>query len=81
MHRHICSWTIITWLTVVGSSLVMIIWIIIYSFFDSPDFVDEVTVLFGGVAFWAAVVLSVLLALSKPSPFFHLPSIEVTNAG
>lgn len=43
----------------------MVAWIIVYSFFDSPDFVDEVTVLFGGIAFWSAVVLSVVLALSE----------------
>ena len=61
----------------------MILWIVIYSFFESFDFTDEVQRLFGGVTFWAAVVLSVAialrgslsrLALCIPHPFsqFHV---------
>lgn len=60
------SWTAITWVVVWGSSLVMVAWIIIYSFFPSPDFVDEVTVLFGELTFWVTVILSVTIALGKP---------------
>jgi hypothetical protein len=64
------SWTAITWASVVGSSLLMFVWIIIYSFFQSSDFINEVTVLFGGMTFWATIVLAVALALraSPPSP-------------
>lgn len=54
-----------TWIVVIGSSLVMIAWIIIYSFFESSDFNDEVTVLFGNVTFWATVVVSVVVSLCK----------------
>ena len=61
----VCSWTVITWIVVIGSSLVMIVWIIIYSFFESNDFNDEVTVLFGNVTFWATVVVSVVVSLCK----------------
>ena len=60
-----CSWTVMTWIVVIGSSLVMIAWIIIYSFFESSDFNDEVTVLFGNVTFWATVVVSVVVSLCK----------------
>jgi phospholipid-translocating ATPase len=43
----------------------MLLWIIVYSFFRSSDFVDEVVVLFGNVAFWTAVVFSVFVALGE----------------
>jgi phospholipid-translocating ATPase len=52
-----------TWIVVIGSSLVMIAWIVIYSFFQSSDFVDEVSVLFGEITFWATVLVSVSVAL------------------
>lgn len=61
----ISSWTVITWIVVIGSSLVMVIWIIIYSFFESSDFNDEVTVLFGNVTFWATVIVSVVVSLGR----------------
>ena len=61
--RH--SWTVITWAVVLGSSIVMLVWIVIYSLFESFDFIDEVIVLFGGVTFWATVLLSVAIALSE----------------
>lgn len=57
------SWTFITWIVVVGSSLVMIIWIAIYSAFNSVDFNDEVVVLYGSVTFWATVLLTVIISL------------------
>jgi phospholipid-translocating ATPase len=54
-----------TWIVVIGSSLVMVAWIVIYSFFPATDFVDEVQVLFGEVTFWATVVVSVFIALGQ----------------
>ncbi|KAH7907450.1 hypothetical protein BJ138DRAFT_1160138 [Hygrophoropsis aurantiaca] len=63
-------WTYITWIIVIASSLVMLLWIVIYSylppdnFFSSTaSFVDEVEVLFSNVIFWATVIFSVLVAL------------------
>ncbi|KAI8973092.1 phospholipid-transporting ATPase 1 [Trametes punicea] len=56
-------WTVITWVIVIGSSVVMILWIAIYSAFQSIDFVDEVVILFGEVTFWASVLISVVIAL------------------
>lgn len=69
------SWTLITWVIIPGSSLVMLLWIVIYSFFESFDFVQEVQRLFGGVTFWSTVVLTVaiaLRALTILSAFFML---------
>jgi len=43
----------------------MLLWIVIYSYFEPPDFVKEVVVLFGEVTFWTTVVISVLVALGK----------------
>jgi phospholipid-translocating ATPase len=59
------SWTFITWVIILGSSLAMFLWIVIYSFFESFDFVDEVQRLWGDVTFWAIVVLTVAIALRK----------------
>ncbi|KAF8269428.1 phospholipid-translocating P-type ATPase [Lactarius quietus] len=56
-------WTIITWIIIPGSSLLMLLWIVVYSFLESFDFIDEVQRLCGGVTFWAAVILSVAIAL------------------
>lgn len=55
----------ITWIVTIGSSVVMLIWIVIYSFFQSNDFNDEVVILFGNVQFWATVLVSVVVALGK----------------
>lgn len=66
-----CSWTIMTWIVVVGSTLVMLLWILVYSFFMSADFVDEVLILFGGVQFWATVLMTALLALGTQIVFRH----------
>lgn len=52
-----------TWVVVIGSTVVMLLWIVIYSFFPSPDFIDEVSVLFGTISFWAAVLLSAVICL------------------
>ena len=54
-----------TWIVVIGSSLVMLAWIVIYSFFESSDFENEVAVLFGEVTFWATVLVSVAIALGQ----------------
>ncbi|KAI0077495.1 phospholipid-translocating P-type ATPase [Panus rudis PR-1116 ss-1] len=57
-------WTVVTWIVVIGSSLVMLLWIVIYSFFMSSDFVDEVVVLCGNGTFWFTVLISVIVALA-----------------
>lgn len=57
------SWTVITWIVVFGSSIVMVLWILIYSFFETPNFNDEVIILFSEVSFWATVIASVVIAL------------------
>ena len=57
------SWTVMTWVVVVGSTLVMMLWIVIYSFFPSSDFVDEVVILFGTIYFWASVLLAATICL------------------
>jgi len=59
------SWTIITWVIIPGSSLVMLLWIVLYSFFKSFDFVDEAQRLLGGATFWVTVVLSIAIALRE----------------
>ena len=55
----------ITWIVVVGSSLVMVIWIAIYSLFESVDFNDEVVVLYGSITFWTTVLLTTAISLSE----------------
>lgn len=69
MNTH--YWTSITWVVVIGSSLVMILWIVIYSFlpvntfFSNTDgFINEVDILFSNVTFWTTVVFSILVALA-----------------
>jgi len=52
-----------TWIVVVGSTLVMMLWIVVYSFFPSSDFVDEVSILFSTISFWGAVIVSCLICL------------------
>ena len=59
------SWTFLTWVVVIGSSVVMLLWIVIYSFFQSNDFNDEVVILFGNVPFWASVIISIIIALGE----------------
>ncbi|KAI0777467.1 phospholipid-translocating P-type ATPase [Trametes elegans] len=61
MNTH--YWTVITWVIVIGSSVIMMLWIAIYSAFPSIDFNDEVVILFGEVTFWTVVVISVVGAL------------------
>ena len=62
------SWTVITWIIVLGSSVVMFLWIVIYSFFESFDFYQEVIVLCGTTDFWLSVIVSVVIALGKSHP-------------
>jgi hypothetical protein len=59
------SWTIITWIAVVGSMLVMCIWVTVYSFFHTVAFNDEVIILFGTVGFWTTVVITIVLAIGE----------------
>ncbi|KAI5994780.1 phospholipid-translocating P-type ATPase [Pisolithus albus] len=69
MNTH--YWTFITWIVVIGSSLVMILWVVIYSYFPPNNFftstgafVDEVEILFSNLIFWCSVVFSALVALA-----------------
>lgn len=43
----------------------MLLWIVLYSFFETFDFEDEVQRLFGGVTFWVTVGLTVAIALRE----------------
>lgn len=52
-----------------GSSIVMVLWIVVYSFFPSNDFNQEVVILFGEVTFWVTVVISVAVALGLSLSF------------
>ena len=52
-----------TWIVVVGSTVVMLLWIIVYSFFSTPDFNEEVTILFGTMTFWSTVFLTATICL------------------
>jgi hypothetical protein len=54
-----------TWIVVVGSTVVMMLWIVIYSFFMSSDFVDEAIILFGTLTFWTTVLLTGAICLSE----------------
>ncbi|CAG7850226.1 Putative phospholipid-transporting ATPase C24B11.12c [Serendipita indica DSM 11827] len=56
-------WTVITWIAVVGSMLLMCVWVVVYSFFESISFNQEAIVLFSTIGFWATVVFSIILAL------------------
>ncbi|KAH7890567.1 hypothetical protein F5I97DRAFT_1798880 [Phlebopus sp. FC_14] len=82
MNTH--YWTFMTWIVVIGSSLVMILWVVIYSFLpannffsSTASFVDEVEVLFSNVTFWATVLFSVLVALA---PRFIYKFVTATYA-
>lgn len=57
-----------TWSVVVGSTVLMMLWVVVYSFFPistilPSDFVDEVEILFGTVSFWATVIVTVCICL------------------
>ncbi|KAJ7256227.1 hypothetical protein B0H12DRAFT_1112856 [Mycena haematopus] len=57
-------WTSLTWITVFGSTIVMMAWIVIFSFFFSSDFIDEEQVLFGELTFWTTIVVTSLICLA-----------------
>ncbi|KAJ7581830.1 phospholipid-transporting ATPase 1 [Mycena floridula] len=57
-------WTVITWVVVFGSTIIMLLWVCIYSFLFSVDFIDEATILFGGLIFWTTVIFAVIVALA-----------------
>lgn len=61
------SWTFITWIVVFGSSIVMLLWIVVYSFFPGSDLTQEVVILFSEVVFWVTVLISVTVALGSPT--------------
>lgn len=45
----------------------MLLWIVVYSFFLTVDFIDEVTVLFGELTFWTSVIFATVVALGECS--------------
>ncbi|KAF7303863.1 P-type phospholipid transporter [Mycena indigotica] len=57
-------WTVLTWIVVYGSTIVMMLWIVIFSFFYSVDFIDEVVVLFGELTFWTTACFASTVALA-----------------
>lgn len=59
------SWTVITWLINFGSTMAMMLWITIFSFFPSADFVNEVIILFGELTFWTTVLFAAGVALGQ----------------
>lgn len=61
-----------TWIVVIGSTVLMWVWVIVYSFFPSADFIDEAFILFGTVPFWTTVVLTVAICLGVCSSIFVL---------
>jgi phospholipid-translocating ATPase len=54
---------VITWIVIIGSSVILMLWILVYSFFQSSDFVNEVEILFSSMLFWATWILALVLAL------------------
>ena len=63
----------------IGSSVIMMAWIAIYSLFQSIDFIDEVVILFGEFTFWAAVLISVIIALGMSYESFVFSSPHVSS--
>ncbi|KAF7377408.1 P-type phospholipid transporter [Mycena sanguinolenta] len=63
-------WTSLTWIVVFGSTIVMMAWIVIFSFFFSSDFIDEEQVLFGELTFWTTIVVTSLICLGA-FPVYH----------
>ncbi|KAF5313608.1 hypothetical protein D9611_010219 [Ephemerocybe angulata] len=68
-------WTVMTWIVVIGSTVVMWVWVIVYSLFHSQDFIDEAFILFGTVPFWTTVVLTVTICLT---PRFLIKYFQTT---
>ena len=76
-------WTVITWVIIVGSNVVMLLWILVYSFFPTHDFYYEVEILYSSIVFWATVLLCVATALrmwSRPSRCVHLRSPVIRSS-
>lgn len=66
MNGCVCiSWTVITWIVIFGSTISMMLWITVYSFFFSSDFINEVIILFGELTFWTTVIFSAAVALGE----------------
>ncbi|KAG8905464.1 hypothetical protein FRB99_008905 [Tulasnella sp. 403] len=57
-------WTWIMWLVTVGSIVVCLLWIAVYSFLESIDFNNEVVLLFSTVDFLATLVLTIVIAIA-----------------
>lgn len=57
----------------------MLLWIVIYSFFFSSDFIDEVQILFGELTFWTTVLFSCAVALGMCSVRSKLRMLTMTN--
>lgn len=60
------------WIVVIGSSLLLLLWLVIYSYLPANNFfsttgafIEEVQVLFSNITFWATVVFSVIVALGE----------------
>ncbi|KAI0037154.1 phospholipid-translocating P-type ATPase [Vararia minispora EC-137] len=66
-------WMVITWIVIIGSSIVLLLWILVYSFFPGTDFANEVEILFSCILFWATWVISTSIALL---PRFVIKSIS-----
>ena len=58
----------------------MVLWILIYSFFETPNFNDEVIILFSEVSFWATVIVSVVIALGMHSSVMVRQSTDTTHS-
>ncbi|KZT60583.1 phospholipid-translocating P-type ATPase [Calocera cornea HHB12733] len=56
-------WTVMTWVVIIVSILLIFIWIAIYSAFVTYTFSGEASVIFPLMNFWATVVLVISLAL------------------
>ncbi|KAH7104048.1 phospholipid-translocating P-type ATPase [Auriculariales sp. MPI-PUGE-AT-0066] len=56
-------WTIMTWIINIGSCLLCMTWVVIYSFLSTTQFRDEVIVLFGNLQFWSTFALVISLCL------------------
>ncbi|EJD40340.1 phospholipid-translocating P-type ATPase [Auricularia subglabra TFB-10046 SS5] len=56
-------WTGMTWFVVIGSCVVVMLWVGVYSFFPSVQFQDEVVVLFGNMQFWGTFGVTIVISL------------------
>ena len=57
----------------------MLIWISIYSAFNTIDFNDEVVVLYGDFTFWGTIFLTFVIALGKISRFSRMSRSKLTS--